>query len=39
VPEMYTDGEHPNDIGFTFYAKSLEKLLLESGEFPNKRKN
>ena len=36
VAEMYTDGEHPSDLGFQMYAKSLEGLLLKSGKFPKK---
>lgn len=31
VAEMYTDGVHPTDLGFTQYAKSLAKKLVENG--------
>ena len=36
VAKMYTDGEHPSDLGFQMYAKSLERLLTETGRFPRK---
>ncbi len=31
LPQMYTDGLHPTDLGFTQYAKLLEKKLVENG--------
>lgn len=32
--EMFSDGEHPNDLGFTGYAKLLGKKIKESGFEP-----
>ena len=32
---MFSDGEHPNDLGFTQYAKLLGKKLAENGFSPN----
>ena len=35
VTEMFSDGEHPNDLGFTEYAKNLtEKLRKHGVSFP-----
>lgn len=31
MSEMYVDGLHPGDLGFTFYAKSLERELKNFG--------
>ena len=35
MPEMLTDGLHPSDFGFTHYAKSLSRKLIENGLFLN----
>jgi len=31
LPEMYDDGLHPNDLGFSQYAKVLTEQLIENG--------
>ena len=35
MPQMLTDGLHPSDFGFTQYAKSLSRKLIENDIFLN----